>query len=147
MKLYKRMIRPMVDPSALQGMNCQPYHLISEDYWVEEDYQSLLTDTWEELVKKADSWGSLKIEEKFVEVEFPNPKPIKIEDNNFVCFIVDTDKIDMDIACEYVKKYAEVLPNEVAIAVLPSIEPKVLDRNTVDAYIDDYKRRVEEKYK
>ena len=86
-------------------------------------------------------------QEKYVEVEFPEPAPTKIGDNNFVCFIVDIDKMDFDIACEYVKKYMEILPNEVGVAVLPSIEPKILDKDTVDAFIDDYKRRVEEKYK
>ena len=147
MKLYKRMIRPMVNPPALHGMSCQPYPLISDDYWIEEDCQSSLIDTWEELVKREDSWGTLKIAEKYVEVEFPEPTLIKIRDNNFICFIVDTAKIDMDIACEYVKKYMEVLPNEVGVAILPSIEPKVLDKDTVNAFIGDYKRKVEEKYK
>ena len=147
MKLYKRMIRPMVDPPMLQGFNDKPYPLISDDYWIDGDYEETLTDTWKELVKKRDSWGTLKIEEKYVEVELPNPEPIKVEDNNFVCFIVDTDKIDIDIACEWVKKYMEILPHEVGVAVLPSIEPKALDKDTVDAFIDDYKRRVKEKYK
>ena len=147
MKLYKRMIRPMVDPPTLQGFNDKPYPLISDDYWIDEDCEKTLTDTWKKLVKKKDSWGTLKIEEKYVEVELPNPEPIKVEDNNFVCFMVDTDKIDIDIACEWVKKYMEILPNEVGVAVLPSIEPKVLDKDTVDAFIDDYKRRVKEKYK
>lgn len=147
MKLYKRMIRPMVKPPALQGMSCQPYPLISDDYWIEEDYEEILTDTWKELVKKKDSWGALKIEEKYVEVELPNPEPIKVGDNNFVCFMVNTDKIDIDTACECVKKYEEVLPKEVGIAILPSMEIKVLDKDTIDAFIDDYKRRLEEKYK
>ena len=147
MKLYKRMIRPMVDPPALQGMNCQPYSLVSDDYWIDGDYEETLTDAWKELVKKKDSWGTLKIEEKYVEVELPNPEPIKVGDNNFVCFMVDADKIDIATACECVAKYAEVLPKEVAVAILPSIEAKVLDKDTVDVFIDDYKRRVEEKYK
>jgi hypothetical protein len=111
------------------------------------DYEEALTDTWEEWVKEKDSWGILEIEEKYVEVEFPEPTPIEIGDNNFVCFIVDIDKMDFDIACEYAKKYMEILPNEVGVAVLPSIEPKVLDKDTVDAFIDDYKRKVEEKYR
>lgn len=147
MKLYKKMIRPMVDPPLLQGFSDKPYPLFSDDYWISEDYEEILTDTWKELVKKKDSWGSLKIDEKYVEVELPSPEPIKVGDNNFICFMVNTDKIDIDTACEYVKKYAEVLPKEVAVAILPSIEPKVLDKDTVNAFIDDYKRRVEEKYK
>lgn len=147
MKIYKRMIRPMVDPPTLQGFSDKPYPLFSDDYWIGGDYEEIVMDTWKELVKIEDSWAALKIEEKYVEVELPNPEPIKVGDNNFVCFMVDADKIDINIACEYVKKYTEVLPKEVAVAILPSIEPKVLDKDTVDAYIDDYKRRVEEKYK
>lgn len=147
MKLYKKMIRPMVKPPALQGMSCQPYPLISDDYWIEEDYEEILTDTWKELVKKKDSWGALKIEEKYVEVELPNPEPIKIGENNFICFMVNTDKIDIATACECVEKYEEVLPKEVGIAILPSMEIKVLDKDTIDAFIDDYKHRLEEKYK
>lgn len=147
MKLYKKMIRPMVNPPALQGMSCKPYPLISDDYWINGDYEETLTDRWKELVKKKDSWGTLEIEEKYVEVELPTPEPINVKDNNFICFMVNTDKIDMNIACEYAKKYMEILPNEVGVAILPSIEPKVLDKDTVDAFIDDYKRRVEEKYK
>lgn len=142
MKIYKRMIRPMVNPPALQ-----PYPLLSDDYWINGDYEETLTDRWKELVKKEDSWGTLKIEEKYVEVEFPEPTPIKIGDNNFVCFIVNTDKIDIATACECVKNYEKVLPKEVGIAILPSIEVNVLDKDTVDIFIDDYKRKVEEKYK
>ena len=147
MKLYKKMIRPMVNPPALQGMICQPYPLFSDDYWINGDYEETLTDRWEELVKKKDSWSTLKIEEKYVEVELPTPKPINVKDNNFICFMVNTDKIDIATACECVEKYAEVLPKEVGIAILPSIEVKVLDKDTVDTFIDNYKRRVEEKYK
>lgn len=49
MKIYKRMIRPMiVPPCYLQGMSCNPYPLIypliSYDYWVEEDREELLKD-------------------------------------------------------------------------------------------------------
>lgn len=147
MKLYKRMIRPMVNPPALQGMNCQPYPLFSDDYWIDGDHEETLMDTWKKLVNKKDSWGSLKIEEKYVEVELPSPEPIKVGDNNFVCFIVDFDKIDILTAYEYVKQYTEILPKEVAVAILPSIEPKVLDKDTVNAFIDNYRRRAEEKYR
>ena len=147
MKLYKKMIRPMVSPPVLQGMNCRPYPLFPNDYWIEEDYQSLLTATWEKWVKEKDSWGTLEIAETYVEIEFPEPTPIKVGDNNFICFMVNTDKIDLATACECVKKYEEVLPKEVGIAILPSIEVKVLDKDTVDTFINDYKRRVEEKYK
>ena len=147
MKLYKRIIRPMVDPPIIQGMSCQPYSLISDDYWIDGDYEEILTNSWKKLVKKKDSWGTLKIEEKYVEVELPKLDPIKVGDNNFVCFMVDTDKIDITTACECVKNYEEVLPKEVGILILPSIEAKVLDKDTVDVFIDDYKRRVEEKYK
>ncbi len=146
MQLYKKMIRPMVNPPVLQGFSDKPYPLFSDDYWVDGDYEETLTDTWKELVKKKDSWGSLEIEEKYVEVELPTPKPINVRDNNFICFMVDTNKIDIDIVSEYVKKYAEVLPKEVGIAILPSIEVKVLDKDTVDVFIDNYKCRVEEKY-
>lgn len=146
MKIYKRMIRPMVNPPALQGMSCKSYPLLPDDYWINGDYEEALTNTWEEWVKKKDSWGTLEIDERYVEVEFPNPEPIKVGDNNFVCFIVDIDKIDLNVAYEFVKKYMEILPNEVGVALLPSIEPKVLDKETVDAFIDEYKRRVKEKY-
>lgn len=147
MKLYKKMIRPIVVPPVLQGFSDKPYPLFSDDYWADGDYEEILTDIWKELIKKEDPWDYLKIEEKYIEVQLPNPEPIKVEDNNFVCFMVDIDKIDMDIACEYVKKYMEVLPKEVGVAVLPSIEPEILNKDTVDGFIDDYKRRVEEKYK
>lgn len=145
MKLYKRMIRPMVSPPALHGMSCKSYPLFSGDYWVNGDFEDSLITTWEEELK--DPMSSIEIEEKYVEIELPKPEPIKIEDNNFICFMVDMDKIDLDIACEYVKEYIKVLSKEVAVAILPSIESKVLDKDTVNAFIDNYKRRVEEKYK
>ena len=142
MKLYKRMIRPMV---ALHGMNCKTYPLISDNYWVSEDFESILMVEWKEKIK--DIMSTIEIEEKYVEIELPEPNPIKIEDDNLVCFMVDINKIDMSVACEYVKKYMEILPEEVAVAILPSIEPKVLSKDTVNAYINEYKRMVEEKYK
>lgn len=145
-KLYKKQIRPMV---SVTGSKNKPeiIPLISDDYWIDEDYEETLMDTWKELAKKKDSWGTLKVEEKYVEIELPTPEPINVRDNNFICFMVNTDKIDIATACECVEKYAEVLPKEVDIAILPSIEAKVLDKDTVDVFIDDYKRRVEEKYK
>jgi len=145
MKLYKRMIRPMISPPALQGFSCKSYPLISDTYWVDEDAEDVLIESWKKELK--DPMSTIEIEEKYVEIELPEPKPIKIEDNNFVCFMVDVDKMDLDSACEYVKAYSKVLPEEVAVAILPSIEPKILNKDTVNIFIDDYKRRVEEEYK
>lgn len=68
MKIYKRVIRPMVVPPRMQGMRCNPYPLISDDYWVEEDCEELLKDKWKEQVKSKEPWGTLKIEEKYVEI-------------------------------------------------------------------------------
>ena len=145
MKLYKRMIRPMVKPPVLQGVSCKPYPLISDNYWVNEDFENILMVNWKEKIK--DPMSTIKIEEKYVEIELPEPTPIEIGNNNFVCFIVDVNKIDFDIAIEYVKKYMEILPEEVAVAILPSIEPKILSKDTVDVFINQYKRQAEEKYK
>ena len=145
MKLYKRMIKPMISPPALQGFSCKSYPLISDTHWVDGDFEDVLIEGWKKELK--DPMSTIEIEEKYVEIELPEPKPIKIEDNNFVCFMVDVNKIDLDSACEYVKTYSEILPKEVAIAILPSIEPKILNKDTVNIFIDDYKRRVEEKYK
>lgn len=145
MKIYKRMIRPMVNPPTLQGFSSKPFPLIGEDFWCNDDYEDIKISAWKKMIK--DPMSTLLVDEKYEEIEFPQPKPIKVEDNNFVCFIFDIDKIDVATMCEFVKKYEEVLPKEVGIAILPSIEPKVLDKDTVDIFIDDYKRRVEEKYR
>lgn len=145
MKLYKRMIKPMINPPALQDFSCKPYPLFSDNYWVDGDFEDSLIEIWKRDLE--DPMSTIGVEEKYVEVELPKPKPINVKDNNFVCFMVDIDKIDLDIALEYVKICADVLPKEVAFAMLPSIKPKVLNKDTVDSYIDEYKRRAEEKYK
>lgn len=51
MKFYKRMICPMVEPPALQGMNCSLDPLISEDYWVDDEFEEALIKSWEKLIK------------------------------------------------------------------------------------------------
>ena len=145
MKLYKRMIKPMINPPALQGFSCKPYPLVSDNYWVDGEFEDLLIETWKRDLE--DPMSTIVVEEKYVEVELPKPEPIKVEDNNFVCFMVDIDKIDLDVAYEYVTRCVDVLPKEVGFAMLPLIKPKVLNKDTVDTFINEYKRRVEEKYK
>lgn len=146
MRIYKRMIRPMIVPPALQGSNCKPDPLYWDDYWINEEYEEVLKDTWEKLVKRKDSWASLKIEEKYVEIELPEPEPVKITDENFVTFTYDVDKGDIDFACEYIKGFEKVLPPHVGFGLLPSINIHVLDKDDVYKFIDEFKRTVDEKY-
>lgn len=146
LKLYQRKIRPMVIPPCLQGMNDKPYPLYSADIWMNEEFEGSLKNEWEKSVKERDSWGRLGIDEKYEEIELPQPDFKNIKDSNFVCFLVDTDKIDMDIAVEYVQRIAKVLPNNVEIAILPNMTINILDKDAANDYIKAYKKAVGEKY-
>lgn len=143
MKIYKRMIRPMVNPPTLQGFSSKPFPLIGEDFWCNDDYEDIKISAWKKMIK--DPMSTLFVDEKYEEIEFPQPKPIKMEDNNFVCFMFDIDKIDVATMCEYASSWTEVLPKGVSVAILPSLDVKISDEETVDIFINDYKQKVEER--
>ena len=57
----------MVMPPALHGMNCKPYPLISEDYWIDAEHNEKQITEWKRMIK--DPMSSLFIDEKYAEVE------------------------------------------------------------------------------
>ena len=147
MKIYKRMIRPMVDPPTLQGFYDKPYPLYSDDYWVDEYYQSLLTDKWKELVKKADSWGTLYIEEKFVEIEIPKLEAKSIKADDIVCLLFNANDIDFGTACKFLQAYEKIFPEETKFTILPDyLSLNIFDKEEAYKFIETYKKRVDEKY-
>ena len=145
MKLYKRMIRPMVDPPMLQGFYDKPYPLYSDDYWVDGDYEETLMDTWKELVKKGDSWATLKIDEKYVEVEIPKLEAKSIKPDDIVCLSYNANDIDFDTACNFLQACEKIFPEETKFAILPDyLSLNIFDREEAYKFIETYKKRVDE---
>lgn len=57
MKIYKREIKPYIEPPMLQGFSCRPQPIEGYD-WVSEDMEEelknkiVLTDSWSKLIFK-----------------------------------------------------------------------------------------------
>ena len=147
MKFYKRMIRPMVDPPALQGMNSAPYPLYEKDFWVEDDYEDILKKSWLDLIKRRDSWDGLLIDEKYEEVELPKLKVMEIKPTDTVCLTFNPDSVDVETAAEYLELYGKVCPKETALVLLPDPNTlDVFDEETAYKFIEVYKEKVDKKY-
>lgn len=141
------MIRPMVRPPCLQGFNDFSYPLYKGDYWIDDTNEDILKGTWKRLVEKVDSMGTLEIEEKYVEIELPKPEVTNVKSGDVVFLKFDIDKVDLELACEYAKAYTEILPKDVAVALLPSIDTEIIDKEEVYDYLDKLKEKINEIYK
>lgn len=146
MKFYKRMICPMVEPPALQGMNCSLDPLISEDYWVDDEFEEILIKSWEKLIK--DPMSKLCINEKYIEVKLPKPEIMDVKPTDTVCLTFDPDSIDVYDAFEYLKAYEKVCPKETTLVLLPNPNSlDVLDKEAAYKFIEVYREKIDEKYK
>lgn len=146
MKFYKRMIRPMITP-VLQGFNCSPKPLISEDYWCDDTYEFTLKKVWEKEIKDRDTWNSLIIDEKYVEVELPTLETKNVGVNDTICITFDINQIDIDTVSEYLQQLDKIYPKETPLVMLPNCMCfEVLDKEAVYHFIDRYKKIVDKKY-
>ena len=64
MKIYKKIIRPMVSSSDGRNMTLTPF----EDCWYDDEYFNRETVGERFHEKNDDPWASLKWEEKYVEI-------------------------------------------------------------------------------
>lgn len=64
MKLYKKVIKPMIEPPALQGCNCHAYEVEGYDEWFPEEMEEELRS---KIVVK-DSWEKLIFRERYIYV-------------------------------------------------------------------------------
>lgn len=146
MKIYKRMIRPMVSPPGLQNMYTIP--LINENNWVDEEFEDVLRPRWEEMAKKKSSkWNSLHLDEKYVEIKLPEAKPIKIVDENLILFVCDFNNIeDIDLIYEYLDCFQKILPPNVGMALLPKADIRVLSEDEAYVFLEQYKKTLDNLY-
>ena len=66
MKIYKKIIRPMIYSPAVQGF--PEVYIPFEDYWYDDEYFNRETVGERFNEKNDDPWASLKWEEKYVEI-------------------------------------------------------------------------------
>lgn len=64
MKIYKREIKPYIDPPSFPGISWNPYPVEGYD-WVSEDLEDKLKDE----IIITDSWSKLIFKERFVEID------------------------------------------------------------------------------
>ena len=147
MKIYKRMIRPMVDPPTLQGFYDKPYPLYSDDYWVDGDYEDVEKEIWKMRTKDKDPMGTLYIEEKFVEIEKPKLEVKSIKPDDIVCLSYNANDIDFDTACNFLQACEKIIPEETTFMILPDyLSLNIFDKEEAYKFIETYKKRVDEKY-
>lgn len=65
MKIYIKELRPMVQPPISSGFVSEPYPLISENTWFDEDEVEEFKAGLEELVKLKDANGTLTFDERY----------------------------------------------------------------------------------
>ena len=147
MNIYKRMIRPMVNPPSLQGMNDSPYPLISDDYWTDDENEEVKMGLWEEEVKKKDKMGSLLVEEKYVLVESPKIQIRNVFPNDFILLTFDANEFDMYTICQWLDGYAKAFPNNVVGLLPTTMSLDIMTKESAYAFIEHYKELVDKKYK
>lgn len=70
MKTYRKQIRPMFVGPMLMGFSQDYYPFYGEEVWFnEEEVTEADKFKWEKEIKNHDSWGSMEIEERFIEYE------------------------------------------------------------------------------
>ncbi len=145
MKIYKRMIRPIVSPPGLETIYTIP--LINENNWVDEEFEDVLRPRWEEWAKKKSKWSSLHLDEKYVEIELPEAKPIKIVDENLILFVCDFNDIEnIDLIYEYLECFQKILPPNVGMALLPKADIRVLSEDEAYVFLEQYKKTLDNLY-
>ena len=69
MTLYKKQIRPMISPPALQGLNTNPRPLYDNDMWFnEDDVNKATVNKWVLDTEKQDPMYRMVIQERFIKV-------------------------------------------------------------------------------
>lgn len=63
MAIYKRMLRPVLIPPALQGCSCSPDPI--GEWYSERDINNEMIEEWEKQVKNKDAWGTLAFQEEY----------------------------------------------------------------------------------
>ena len=144
MKLYKKELRPMVQPPSLQGFNSKPYPFYTEDSWIVEDFRDYFQHSCEE--KLEDPMSTIVFDERYVEVELPTPEVHDVKPGNLICFKYDPNKCDIDIIIDYANLLREKLPEDVVVMLAPNIDVKVMDKETAYAFIEQMKEKVEQEY-
>lgn len=146
MNIYKRMIRPMINPPSLQGMNDSPYPLISDDYWVDDEHEEVKRGVWEQEVKREDKMGSLLVEEKYVLVESPKIQIRNVAPNDFILLSFDINEFDMDTVCQWLDGYAKAFPNNAVGALPTTMSLDIMSKESAYVFIEHYKELVDKKY-
>ena len=110
MRIYKRMIRPMIVPPALHGMCCKASPLFSDDYWVDDDGEEVYRKTWEKFIKDKDYMSSLEIQERYVEIEPPVVEIENFKPGDTIIITIDPNIIDVDTVQRWVDSYTVAYP-------------------------------------
>ena len=144
MKLYKKELRPMVQPPSLQGFNSDPYPFYTEDSWIVEDFRDYFQHSCEE--KLEDPMSTIVFDERYVEVELPTPEVLDVKPGNIICFKFNPDKCDIDIAVDYANLLKGIVPDSVGVMLMPNINVELMDKETAYAFIEQMKREVNKLY-
>lgn len=144
MKVYKKEVRPMVQPPSLQGFSNKPYPFYTEDSWVVEDFRDYFQQHCEN--KLEDPMSTIVFDERYVEVELPTPEVHDVKPGNLICFKYDPNKCDIDIAIEYANLLNGIVPDDVGIMLAPNIDVELMDKELAYAFIDKMKEEADKLY-
>lgn len=145
MKLYKKQIRPMIQPPALQGFNSNPYPFDGEDTsWYDENLRNNILTIYTKRLK--DSMSRVVFDEKYIEIEIPEPEVLKVNPGEIVCFKFDPDVVDINMVSDYASHLRGVLPDDTVIMLAPAINPEVMDEEMAYKMLDIIKERLDEIY-
>lgn len=141
MKLYRKEVRPMVQPPALQGFSSNPYPFFTEDSWIPEDMENYFREHHEKDIK--DPMSRLTFDERYVEIELPVPEVHDVKSGNLICFAFDPDKCDIDVAVDFANQLKGIVSDDVGIMFAPNIDIEVMDKETAYAFIEQMKKEVD----
>lgn len=143
MELYKKQIRPMISPPALQGIMWSPTPFYEDnELWFEADCEDVLRQKCEE--KLEDPMSSIYFDVRFVKVEKPEVVITDtIKPDEIILIKFDTNKCDIDTISVYMSIYNEMFPKNTVVGLPDMMSLKAMDKEDILKFLDYTKAKIE----
>lgn len=145
MELYKKQIRPMISPPALNGIMWSPTPFYEDkELWFEANCEDVLRQKCEE--KLEDPMSSIYFDVRFVKAEKPEVVAVDaIRPDEIILIKFDTNKCDIDTVSDYMNIYAEMFPKNIVVGLPDMITMEATDKEDVLKLLDYIRKKIETK--
>ena len=142
MELYKKQIRPMISPPALNGIMWSPTPFYEDkELWFEADCEDVLRQKCEE--KLEDPMSSIYFDVRFVKAEKPEVVTADaIQPDEIILIKFDIDKCDIDTVSAYMNIYAEMFPKNIVVGLPDMITMETMNEEDALTLLDYMKTKI-----